>query len=356
MATAELRKASETEEWHLLLGQALLDSGKYPAALAAASNALTSDRWSVRIRWQVRQAFRGEWEDCLRSEGNAGCHYSHGQHQPQGFPGCLDLVVFAKAALVRGADPKRVLDSVLETARKAEPKSREVHLARGQLALDKHDYALAAKAFQEGLKELPEDPDLLFGSAQAFAPSDPELTQQAVEATLAVNSNHVGTLLLLVDHYIDAEDFKKAASPLDHAHAVNPATGGLGLSRRARAFAQPAGSRTRGSQHRPQVLDEQSTRGLVDRFETLAEIPVRRRGQASISGAHLRSGLFAREGATCPGLVASWKGGRRLEPGGRSPTRRRIRCDRKQSGHAQRRDTRLHNADKRPFHRADAPA
>ena len=50
---------------------------------------------------------------------------------------------------------------------------RELYLAGGQLALDKHDFALAAKKFQEGLKQLPNDPDLQCGLAQAYAPSAP---------------------------------------------------------------------------------------------------------------------------------------------------------------------------------------
>jgi tetratricopeptide (TPR) repeat protein len=142
--------------------------------------------------------------------------------QPRTYQDAPSLVVFGQAALLGRADPKRVLDKIYDTARKANPKMREVHLASGELALEKHDFALAAKKFQEGLKQLPDDPDLHFGLAQAYAPSDAALMVDSIEAALARNSNHVGSLLLLAEHNIDAEDYGEAAKLLDRVKVVNP--------------------------------------------------------------------------------------------------------------------------------------
>src|SRR5207248_671892 len=119
-------------------------------------------------------------------------------------------------------DPKTVLDKVLATAKKSDPKLRDVYLAAGELALEKHDYELAAKKFQEGLKELPDDPDLNCGLAQAYEPSDPDLTIQALDAAFKRNSNHIGSLLLLAEHNLDAEDYAAAAKLLDRVEKVNP--------------------------------------------------------------------------------------------------------------------------------------
>jgi tetratricopeptide (TPR) repeat protein len=221
-AQREIRSARNREEWHLLLGEALLATGKYKEALSAATNALADDRWNLRYLWQAREAFQCNGQVPMSSVAvQAILRYARARPEDYADPG--SLVVAGKAALLDGMDAKRVLDTFYEFARKLAPKFRDVYLARGQLALEKHDYALAAKAFHEGLKELPDDPDLHFGLAQAYAGSEPALAQAAIESALKVNSNHVGTLLLIVNHSIDAEDFAQATTLLDRAQAINPA-------------------------------------------------------------------------------------------------------------------------------------
>lgn len=223
MAQKAIEDYGSKEEWQLLLTEALMAQGKYPEALKAITNALSHNSWSIRLRWQARGIFlaNGEEEkaaDMLEAVINTV------SAQPRAYREPLDMLVFGQAALFKGADPKRVLDTVYEGARKALPKLRDVYLVAGELALEKHDYALAAKKFEEGLKQLPDDPDLHFGVARSYAPSDPELTRRALESTLSRNSNHVGALLLLTDHYTDAEDYTRADEWLDRALGVNPAS------------------------------------------------------------------------------------------------------------------------------------
>ena len=142
--------------------------------------------------------------------------------RPTGYREPLDVIAFGRAALVAGADPKQVLDRAFEMAKRAAPTLSEVYLASGTLALDKHDYALAAKSFQEGLKQQPDDPDLHCGLATAYEPGNQELMIASIEAALEHNSNHIGSLLLLASHCIDAEDYAKAGEFLDRVRAVNP--------------------------------------------------------------------------------------------------------------------------------------
>jgi tetratricopeptide (TPR) repeat protein len=121
-----------------------------------------------------------------------------------------------------GVDPKNVLDAVYATAQKNNPKLRDVYLARGELALEKHDFPLAARAFEEGLKQLPDDPDLLFGRARAYVSGEREVAIKSLEAALKKNPKHVPSLLQLADHHIDAEAYTEAAKVLDQVVAVNP--------------------------------------------------------------------------------------------------------------------------------------
>src|SRR2546427_5830005 len=177
---------------------------------------------SLRLRWQAREVFQSNGEtdaaNQLIDEIIQG-----GSSRPWAYrDDAGSLVILGRALLLRGLDPKRVLDTVFENARKAEPKLRDIYLASGQLALDKHDFALAGRKFEEGLKQLPDDPDLHYGLARAYAPSDQAVMLDSLDAALERNTNHVGSLLLLIDHDIDAEDYAQAEKLLDRINAINP--------------------------------------------------------------------------------------------------------------------------------------
>ena len=216
-----LTNGTEGEEWHLLLSRALLATGRYPEALVSITNALEENRWSVRVLWQAREVFQanGQTEAAERLLRRTRQTV---MSQPRAFRDPASMVVFGQALLLTGEDPKRVLEMLYDTAKKEDPGLRDVYLASGGLALEKHDFALAAQRFEEGLKKVPDDPDLEYGLAQAYAPSEPDLMAAAVEAALARNTNHTPSLLLLADRSIDAEDFADATNFLDRVQAVNP--------------------------------------------------------------------------------------------------------------------------------------
>jgi tetratricopeptide (TPR) repeat protein len=216
-----LKTHEEDEGWSLLLCQALLTTGQYPEARSVITNALAVHRQSIRLFWQAREAFlaNGQVELARQMLENIGrAVWRH----PSDFSDANELVISGKTALLMGVDPKRVLDRVFDAAKKIDPKLRDVYLASGDLAIEKHDFALAAKKFQEGLAQLPDDPDLHFGLAQAYAPNEASLMIESLESALERNSNHIGSLLLLADHSIDAEDYSEAAKFLDRIDAVNP--------------------------------------------------------------------------------------------------------------------------------------
>jgi tetratricopeptide (TPR) repeat protein len=220
-AAEVVRHRPASEEWQVLLSQALLAAGKYFEAYKAMTNALEENSWSARLQWQARQVFlcnglteaASEMTDRIVERING---------QPRAYRDPESLVVFGKAALLKGADPKLVLDTLFDPARKADPSSRDAWLASGELALDKHDFALAAKRFEEALKQFPDDPDVRCGLARAYEPSDGALMADSLEKALSRNSNHVGCLLLLVDRSIDGEEYAEAEQLLDRIQAVNP--------------------------------------------------------------------------------------------------------------------------------------
>ena len=209
------------EDRYLLLSKALMTVGRYADAYKAITNALEQEPWSIRLKWQARDVFlaNGQTVDANQIVEDIVKRVAG---EPSSYRDPAALVIFGQAALLKNADPKRVLDQLFDMAKKRNPKLRETYLAAGNLALDKHDYALAAKKFEEGLKELPDDPDLQCGLAQAYEPSDSALAATALEAALKRNSNHVDSLLMVVDHCIDAEDYDAAKDTLERIRSVNP--------------------------------------------------------------------------------------------------------------------------------------
>ena len=210
-----------SEEWRLLLVQSLMATGRYANALAVINSSLDRYSGSVRLRVLAREVFlhngRKDRADALLQEIN----YLAGT-RTWAFRNAPDLVALGKTALLLGADPRRVLDNFFDRAKKMDPDCRDVYLASGQVALDKNDFQLASKTFAEGLKRSPKDPDLHFGLARAFAPSDRRQMLDSLESALEYNTNHVPSFLLLADHLIDGEEDQEAEETLEKALAVNP--------------------------------------------------------------------------------------------------------------------------------------
>ncbi|MBX3748280.1 MAG: tetratricopeptide repeat protein [Verrucomicrobiae bacterium] len=220
-ATAALETDSRIEAWHALRIQSLLALGRYPEADAAMTNALAVHPRSVTLRWLARDAFSLNGRPDRAAEAVSEIPRLVSQ-RPWAYRETSDLVAVGRALLAGGVDPKDVLDRIYAVAKRAAPDHRDIYLASGELALEKQDFALAAQHFEEGLQRFPEDPDLLFGRARAFAPSDRQVMGAMIEAALKINPRHVPSLLLLADHRIDAEDYEASSQTLAEAHAVNP--------------------------------------------------------------------------------------------------------------------------------------
>lgn len=224
LAAAESGIADDANEskWRRLKIEALMAMGRYDEARDAVKPALEADEYSLPLLWTAREALRmggkpldaanfpDKIERLMATRGNWDYHDAP------------SIVVFGRAMLLKGTDPKQVLDRVFAVAQKIDPSSREPFLARGFLALDKGDGAIAAKAFQDGLKISPNDADMHFGLARAFSTSDRELMAASLEKALAANPHHVPTFLLQAEHLIDREDYAAASAVLDKAAEANP--------------------------------------------------------------------------------------------------------------------------------------
>ncbi|MCC6235335.1 MAG: tetratricopeptide repeat protein [Verrucomicrobiales bacterium] len=222
LAEDELEDNARDEGWHRVRVEGLLAQGKYPEADAACSNALVRVPRSVTLRWLARDAFSMNGRPRQAREAVAEIPQLVSR-SPWAYREAADLVVVGRALLAAGADPKEVLERIYAVAKKGAPDQREAPLAAGELALDKGDFALAAKQFDEALKRFPDDADLHYGRARAFADSDRKVMGEALEAALKANPKHAPSWLLLADHRIDAEDYDGAREALKEVRGFNPA-------------------------------------------------------------------------------------------------------------------------------------
>ncbi|MBI3875233.1 MAG: tetratricopeptide repeat protein [Verrucomicrobia bacterium] len=221
-AEAGVKAEDTSEEWHLLLLQLHLGVGQYAKAFQIFTNAI--ERYpmssSIRLRLVGRDVmfFHGDADRAkeLLAEINqqASSRWA--------FRDTANLTALGRAALLLGADPKLVLEKLLDPAKKADPNHRDPFLASGELALGKHDYALASKIFADAVKKFPDDADFHFGLAKSFSTGDRARMMMGLEKALELNTNHVPSLLLLADHLVDAEEYEESEKMLRRALAVNP--------------------------------------------------------------------------------------------------------------------------------------
>jgi tetratricopeptide (TPR) repeat protein len=220
-AKSALKSRPDDAGWSLLLGQALMETGRYLEARDTFSAGVSQSPLDLSLRLAAYEAARaiGKTEVAqmeLNQMDQLGGSISRSLTRP------TDRIALGRIALLAGGDPKRVLDVFFDPVRKEAPNLRDSYLASGQLALGKNDFALAAKTFAPAAKKFPEDPDLWFGLAQAFAPSDAGECLVAIENTLKYNPRHVRAHLLLAEHHIDAEHYSEAETAIAEALKTNP--------------------------------------------------------------------------------------------------------------------------------------
>jgi tetratricopeptide (TPR) repeat protein len=209
------------DDWRVLLVKSLLTVGRYAEAHSNALAGVDEFPGSIQLRLLAREA--DLYQDDVPGANQQLNEIKtlierRGRFDQSG----ENLVAMGRALLLLSVEPRLALENCFQRAYDADPPVREAYLASGQLALDKHDFPLAADTFRAGLKKFPDDPDMEAGLAQAFATSDEVETLKALEAALAVNPGHISSLLLLADHAIDAEKYDDAEKQLNRILEVNP--------------------------------------------------------------------------------------------------------------------------------------
>ncbi len=223
-----LRRGQPSWEWRVLRLESLANMGRYEEAAEEATKTAELFRKELGAQLRIHEFFRAtgrkEGAAATLSDINAAASAVPTRERTT-----MDLVHLAEAALILGADPGKVLEQYLGPARAAKPKGQDIppglveaHLVSGKLALAKEDLKKAGEEYGQAFQYAPENPDVLFGMARAFLPSDRKIGMGYLEKTLEQAPFHAGALLLQTEQAINFEKFEAAAEYLSRVETVNP--------------------------------------------------------------------------------------------------------------------------------------
>ena len=220
-ARKKIQASPYAEGWRVLLVESLLTLGRYAEANSNAVAAVDELPGNIQLRLLARETalYQNDRDGAARQlEEIKNMIERRGRFAQNG----ENLVALGRALLLLGVEPRLALENCFRRAYDMYPPVREAYLASGQLALDKHDFKLAADTFRAGLKKFPDDPDMEWGLAASFESGDREQMVTALKAALALNPRHIPSLLLLANDLIDCEQYEEAEKQLKLALEVNP--------------------------------------------------------------------------------------------------------------------------------------
>lgn len=220
---AKLGQYSVEEKWSILVIRAQLAMGEYASALESLNQALELKRfqYSIRHRWIGIEVCRFNREDDRAAQLIKEISELVSRNAWQ-YRDPANQVVLGKYFLSLRADAKEVLDAFYNPTKKRYAREPEVYRAIAELAIEKRDFGLAAENFERVVELAPGDPDALLGVALAYLPSDSEKSNVALQQALAINPNHVDSLLLVADQHISSERYDEAETVLKQVLDVNP--------------------------------------------------------------------------------------------------------------------------------------
>jgi tetratricopeptide (TPR) repeat protein len=196
-------------------------TGQYPAALDALMNGLEANPNSIQLRlagyevWKHNNNMQRARE--LLVEIQRLVEYRRWRYRD-----AWNEVAQGRHQLLQGGDARQVLDNYYLPASLKAPDQAVAFLAMGDLALTKHDYALAVENYRAASELQPDNPAAFTGLARAWRPSDFEKSSQAINRALQLNPRYLPGLHYLVNDRLDSERYDEALEFIERILAVNP--------------------------------------------------------------------------------------------------------------------------------------
>ncbi len=201
-----------------LRARVLMATGDYEEAIA-----LIEQDWAFEMTQEAQMLLY----DIKRAQGDFEAAAEHAQvvMRSRRFAVPMDLLAIGRAALIHRGEPKDILNRFYKQVQQREPENAEVFQYIGDLALEKHDYQLAAENYDKGLQVEPTNTDLRCSLARTFFESDRKHALEILEKVLEQNPKNVEALLLMAEHHLlaELEDKSQALAFLERVEAVNAA-------------------------------------------------------------------------------------------------------------------------------------
>ena len=140
-------------DWRQLLVKSLMTVGRYGEAYTNAMAGVNHYSSAIEMRLLARETalYHNDLDGANRRLLEIGAYI---QQNPPTAQDADQLVPLGQALLLLGVEPRLVLENCFQQAEKLDPPPREAFLATGQLALDKHDFALAAETLPRGFEKI----------------------------------------------------------------------------------------------------------------------------------------------------------------------------------------------------------
>ncbi len=210
-----------SEDWIALQAEAQIATGDYASAKQTIDAGLEQFPYSVQLRWTGANVhdYNNDLTRALELKAEIGGLWTD---SPWRYRNSRDLVIVGRYMLERRVDAKKVLDEFFARARDQNPSLAASWMAIGDLALEKNDFALAATNFAKAAELDRGNPDCHLGLALAYQPNLPEKAAESLNRALEINPEHIGSLLVIVERQISAEDYAGAETNIQKILKVNP--------------------------------------------------------------------------------------------------------------------------------------
>lgn len=221
LAASGIRSGPWNEGWYLLKVQAEMAQGRYEDALRSVEEGLRRTSASVALRLLAIEVFRYNGREAAAAAALDQVERLV-RVAPERYATPDGRVALGRYLLLRGADPRKVLDQFYDVAIKEQPDFVETYFAEAELALAKQDHALAGDTLRKAPRDAQNDPRYHCLLAQALSDDDRAASDKELAEALRLNPQHAASLLLRADHLIDSERYAEAADVLERVLAVNP--------------------------------------------------------------------------------------------------------------------------------------
>ncbi len=220
LARAEVDRGVWNELWPELLIRCLLNRGQYEEAHAVFEQGLRryADRIAYRLLGDTVCRFVNRPQ---QADEQLAAILELVRRSPWRYGSSRDQVTLGRYFQRQGEDGRQILELIYDRVRKQNPTYAEVYIASAELALAKHDHALAIEQLTHAAELQPSNPDIFQMQALAWREEDGKKAAEALQHALELNPHHVPSLLLEVDQLIDAEQYELAAEILEQVMVVN---------------------------------------------------------------------------------------------------------------------------------------